>query len=94
VIVLALHIEREKRPSADTTSTFRLIANFSAVLRQLAAFPRGNPFARWLCVLSRMMRPNLFSRSGSGFNSVLKQRYSDGVRRASLQVLLSGARWL
>jgi hypothetical protein len=30
VIVLALRIECEKRPPADTTSAFRLIANFSA----------------------------------------------------------------
>jgi hypothetical protein len=30
VIVLALRIECEKRPLADTASTFRLIANFSA----------------------------------------------------------------
>jgi len=50
VIVLALLIECEKRPLADTASTFRLIANFSA---RIAA---ASGLSTWQSVCTLVLR--------------------------------------
>src|SRR6201998_1141376 len=48
--------------------------------RQLVRVPTGNPFAHWLFVVSRMMRPSLLSGSVRRSNSGFKPSYSDRVR--------------